>query len=354
MVGLIIASATFLCLALLIRVMADKHILWAIIPANCYALVTTKSNDTGDLTKGGGGVVDIIHNVPGKKLDKRNHNLMEWCFKNGRESRSILFIILGVEWIGPFRTLRTNKIRRFRYSKRSGDRQAVSGSLFKDYEVQDDDLTTKYVPFSGEQAVPIVDAESIEFFELNFLLNAIEESTYPLKAIRVADANAILAGMIKEKINALTGTRKPDEFLKASPESTRLVVNAAMTATAEAEVEIGKRIIKINLVTTDMDEADRNLFELAARTEKTNAAKIAEAERVKKERILEAEGQAQAKRLNNETDEERLTRILLPAATTGLTSEVFRSDREAAALERLTNLSTLVIGGGAIVSTGKG
>ncbi|MDO8471262.1 MAG: hypothetical protein Q7S49_01495 [bacterium] len=305
MIGSVLAIAVFFGLAVLFRALAQRNILWVIMPANCYGLVTTMKNESGDLTQGGGGVVNIIHNVPGKKLVKTHHDLMKWHFEDGKERRGILFILLGIEWIGLFRTLRTNKIRRFRYGKRpkTPEESRKADEPFGDYFLMDDDLVTEYVPFSGEQAISVTDAESQDVFELNFLLNTIEEAVRPLMAIRVADANAILAGMIKEKINAVTGTKPPQYFIKASPESTREIIEAALVATAEAEQEVGKKIAKINLISTDMDEKDRELFELEARTKLQNEAAIAVATKNRDVQIL-----------TNTGDADRVERVIKPAA----------------------------------------
>lgn len=306
MIGIVLAIVIVIGIAVLFRVMAQRNILWVIIPANCYSLVTTMKNKSGDLTQGGGGVTNIIHNVPGKKLIKDDHDLMKWYFTNGKERRGLLFILLGIEWIGPFRTLRTNKIKRFRYGKRKSDKvedKRKPNEPFGDYFLMDDDLVTEYVPFSGEQAISVTDAESRDVFELNFLLNTIEEAVRPLMAIRVADANAILAGMIKEKINAITGPADPLHFIKASTVSTQEIIAAALLATTEAEQEIGKRIAKINLISTDMDEADRELFELEAMTRLRNEAAVAVAEKDKQVQIRK-----------NDADADRVERVIKPAA----------------------------------------
>lgn len=323
-----------------IRFLAERSILWVIIPANCYGLVAMKGNKTGDMTEGGGGVVDIVHNIPGKRLKKEGHDLMEWKFVSGEESRSILFWLLGVEWIGIFRTLRTNKIRRFRYSKRRADRgeeKRREGEPFGDYFLIDDDLTTEYVPFSGEQAIAVLDAETQDILELNFLFNVIEESTFPLKSIRVADPNGILAVMVKQEVNAVTGPQSPDYFIKASPKSTKEILDAARLATTNAKKAVGKEISEINLISTDMDEKDRTLFELAAKTKRENEAAIAVAEKDKKVQLLA-----------NDADADRVTRVILPAAANELVASVRNTDRNAEAYEKNKTMTTLVIGQGAL------
>ena len=338
-----VISATFVLVVFLIaaRELAKRDTLWTKIPANCYALITTFGNDTGDLTQGGGAVTNIIHNVPGKRLIKGSHDLMKWQFVDGREPHGILHFILGIHWIGPFRTLRTNKIRRFRYSKRKHEKDApatVQTGPFRDYIVEDDDLTSRYVPFSGEMAIPVTDAETKEVYELNFLFNVIEEAVRPLLAIRVADANSILAGMVKERINAITGAEPAETFIKATPESTKSILKAAYEATTDSEEEVGKRISRINLISTDMDEKDRAIFELPAKTARENAAAIAIAEKDKQVRIL-----------GNDADADRIERVVKPAAENDRTVAV----RVAEAYENNKTVTTFAPGSSTMIPLGK-
>ncbi|MFZ2484735.1 MAG: hypothetical protein WAW81_02245 [Minisyncoccia bacterium] len=345
MFGLIFATIVFGVFLLIVLGLARLKILWVIVPSNCYSLVTTLGNKSGDMTQGGGGVTNIIHNVPGMRLVKESYNLMEWHFRPGRERRGLLFFILGVTWIGFFRTLRTNKIRRFRYSKNKDEKKdgaektpiVKKDGVVGDYFIEGDDLTTEFVPFSGEMAILVTKAETRDIFELDFLFNAIEEAVRPLMAIRVADANAILAGMIKEKVNAVTGPEAPEFFIKASPASTKKIVQAAKKATKGSEAEIGKKIVRINLISTDMDEKDRTLFELPAKTERENAAAVAIAEKDKEVKLRA-----------NTADADRVTRVIIPASETPERAANYRADRFAAAHEVNKTLTTLVTGQGAV------
>ncbi len=345
--GIVIAGIILAVAIYVVRFMGQRGIFWIIVPANCYVNVTTWANKTGDMTKGGGGITDVLHNVPGKKIEKTSPDQMQWNFVKGRERRGLLFLLFGMQWIGPFRTLRTNVIRRFRYSKKRGAAGSTTsvGNPMEDYEVQHDDLTTRFVPYSGDQAILINDAETKDVFELNFLLNIVEENVYPVRAIRVSDPNAILAGMIKEQVNAVTGQEKPEYFIKASAESTKKIVDAAMTATVDSEEEIGKRIDRVTLVETGMDPNDRKLFELEAETTRKNAAAIAEANKNKEIAIIDAAGYEEAQMKRNVADADRVKTVMLPMAESDRTVAV----RKWEAYENNETITTHVEGGNVVL-----
>lgn len=336
--GILIAGIILVLIVYIVRFMGSRGILWVIVPANCYVNVTTWANASGDMTKGGGGITNILHNVPGKKIDKSNSDQMKWKFVKGKERRGLLFLLFDLQWIGPFRTLRMNIIRRFRYSKKQGKESSTTSvdDPIKDYEIQHDDLKTKFVPYSGDQAILIKDSETADVFELNFLLNVVEENVYPVRSIRVSDPNAILAGMIKEKVNAVTGQKKPEYFIKASADSTKEIVDAATLATVESEEEVGKRIDRITLVATDMDPEDRALFELEAKTARENAAAIAQAEKNKRVTIIDAEAYEEGQRKRNAADADRVTTVIIPMAEQEGAGEIVFAE----ALGKLTNLTS--------------
>lgn len=69
--------------------------------------------------------------------------------------------------------------------------------------------------------------------------------------------------------------------------------------------------------------------------------------------IAEGEGERQRQIAINTATEDRLIRVILPAAVNETTSEVFRSDREAAAYENNETITTWVNGGNPGVFVGK-
>src|SRR3989344_5563506 len=120
MIGLVLAIAVFFGLAVFLRALASREnpTFVTFVPAQMHALVTTKSNKVTDATKGGGNVVNVIHAIPGKKLDKSAVDHMDWYYKDGKEPRGILYYLLGIQIIGFFRYLRLNDVRTFRFGRK--------------------------------------------------------------------------------------------------------------------------------------------------------------------------------------------------------------------------------------------
>ena len=309
MTGLIIATLFFIGLAIAIRVLATFNLLWTFVPANTFAFVTGKGNESGSIENGGGGIVDIIHNVPGKRLVKTSPDKMKWKFVDGVERRSILFLFLDVIWIGPFRTLRTNKIHRFRFGKKS------------DEEVDEDhlmsgDLVTKYVPFSGEQAVSIKKAETKSIFGLDIIFNVIQEKTLPLKSvIRLADSSAFLSSMIKEKVIGITGTESPEYFLKGPEANKKKLVKAAEKVSKAAFEELGTTMTEVTIAALDPDEKNRELFELDERRKREGQADL-----------TKATFAAKAKKKDNDADADRVERVIKPSAENDRTVKVAQAE----------------------------
>ena len=283
---------------------------------------------------GGGDVTNVIHAVPGERLVKKGNSVMDWYFVKGRESRGILYILLGVHWIGFFGKLRVNKIRRFRYMKATGNEADRIG----DFIVKSDDLTTKYVPFSGEQAIPVREAESADIFALDFIFNIIEECTFPVRSIlKVADANTVLSSMVKKYVNTVTGSKTPDFFMKPGEASTEMLETAAEKSEDEARDQIGKTICSVTLISTSMPATDLALYEGPTKAKKEGEKRIKEAETAAEEKrrdaegdrdatVTRAEGVYQAAMKQNEADKDRLERVLKPMAENDRTVAVSFAD----------------------------
>jgi hypothetical protein len=342
LLGLAIAALLYATPVLTIRWLAHEEKYFVIIPENCFAFVVTKTNKTGDIRQGGGGIVKIVHNVSGKKVVyAANGDLMETAFVEGKQDRGgwlgeLIFWATGAEYIGVLTGLRTNTIRRFRYAKKADKRK--EGEPFTDYEVQEDDLLTEYVPYYNDHAIPVTDAETNDIFEMNFLFNVIEENVYPVKSVlKISDSNAYLAGLIKEQVNAITGRLEPEKILKMSTEMTGALVAGAKRAIDRALALVGKKIQDVTLVKTDMDEKDRELFELDARTERIN-----------RNRLADADTEFQIQKKKNDAAADRVERVIKPAAENERTVSV----RWAEAHENNKTITTYAPGAGVGVVVG--
>lgn len=317
MIGLILALAITLGLLLFIRFLGRHNILWSIVPANTFAFVSYTSEKSGSMTKGGGPVVDIIHAVPGKRINKNSSNLQEWFFEDGEESRGLLFGMLGVSWIGFFRTLRVNDIKGFRYTRNEDEKQ---------YRVLDKDEISMFVPFSGEQAVEIKDAETKSIFSVDLVFNIIQEKIYPLRAeLRVADSNAVLTTMIHERIIMVTSKHEPEDLLSSDSKYKRSLTKAAEKAEKEALKEIGTHITEVTLISVAVSEEHRILFELKERNEREGDAAIVRADKEAMETVKRAEGQKKAKILANDADADQVDRVVKPSAENDRTVAVVQA-----------------------------
>lgn len=358
----------------------DDNSIFFFMPAGTHVFITTKKNVDTDITRGGGGVVNIAHEVPGQKLLKKDHDIFNWNFVPGKEDRGLLHFLYGVHLKRPFSHLRLNIDRSFRFGKKpikeesdrkEGEEKKVEGR----YTIFSQDLPTRFIPFFSQQAVEVESAETDGSFRLNVKMDLMIERTYPLRALlRVADANAILSEKVEEAVIGLTGQHEPEYYLygkgDAKNELTKAVVGGTVRI-ADKDIEmkginedtlerLGITIKSATVFSVDPEEAQRELFELQEKTKRENAKRILDAENEKETRriaaealVLQAEGEAKATvvraeatkkagMLGNDVLADVVTRVDLPMAE----SPGGPAIRTARAIEN-TRLSYLVIGQGA-------
>ncbi len=300
---------------------------WFFIPGGMYAILVSKENVSTDIDKGGGGIVDVEHEVPGKVLNKKSHNFYDWKFEDGKENRGLLHFLYGVHWKGPFRDLRLNIDKSFRFgleSKKSDDTGELEEKDGKEkrkskqkvadqegYHVFPQVIQSEYVFFSGQQAVEVNAAETKGAFALDIKYNIIWERIYPVRAIlRVADSNATLSEMSEAKTIALTGTHDPDYYLSGTKEAKAELVKEVKDISTAAEEQLGLCITSVTLFSIDPDKKEvglRALLELAKKTELEQAARLKVATASKQAAITEAEGIAESIRLLAEANKTRGT-----------------------------------------------
>lgn len=322
MIGFALASLTVLGLLLSIRFLGKHNFLWSIVPANTVAFVSYTSDDSGSMTEGGGPVVDIIHAVPGKRLNKESHDLQEWFFEEvgggNEEIHSLLYHILGVTWIGFFRTLRWNTIKGFRYTRKEGA---------EEYHVVTKGDTMRFVPFSGEQAIEVKGAETKSVFGIDLVFNTIHERKFPLKAVlRVADSNAVLTTMIHERVIMVTSMHEPEEILSDDSKYKRSIIKAAEEAEKEALKEIGTHMTRVTLLSVAVSDEDRKLFELNERNQREGEAAVTKAKQEAEATVAKAEGAKKARILANDAEADHIDRVIKPSAENDRTVAVVQAE----------------------------
>lgn len=310
MFSVILTALIVATVVVVIRLLASKGVVWGFFPANTFGLVTTKANENTEADAVSGGIVDILHSIPGRYLDKKSHrNPMEWEFveetEDNVESRGLLYHVIGVEYLGglPFtRFLRRNKIHQIRYSRKDGE---------TDYTPTAKDFETKFVHFSGNLTVLVKKAETAGIFALDLNFNLNYERVQPLKSvIRVPDVHAVLTQMVREAVIAITSAHKPEDFIGGdkpgeAKERQKELVEAVQSVRDIAKIELGIWITKATLESISADEETRKILELNEKTKRENEALVA---------IAEAKAKAQITK--NEADAHRVREVILPQANT--------------------------------------
>jgi len=308
-------------LAIGIRELARRRILWVFVPTNTFALVTTEQNPDVDLTKGGGRLASVVHSIPGKKLNMSNSDPMEWFFEDGNESHGLLNHLLGVQWIGPFRYLQENIIKSFRYTR---DAQQTELS------VRPKESKTRFVFYTSEQAVEVKSAETKDIFEIKVVFNIILANMFPVRAVlKVADSNAVLSQLVEAETLIIAGAHDIKDFLSGNATLKNDLVVAVKNTRSVAQRQVGTDILEVNLLGLDPTDKTRTVLELKSVTELENAALIARAEAEKRRRIIEAQGRKEAQILITDGDADRVQRVTLeigrnPGAITVNGQEAYR------------------------------
>jgi hypothetical protein len=318
--------------------MADKEKLWGFIPANTFALITPRGNNDPHVTKEevtSADIVDVLHAVPGKRLDKTSKNSMEWTFVDGQEERGligwILFKTLGIQWIGLYRTRRTNLVKEFVFGR---DENQSS------YIVAPKDKTSKDVFFSGSQAVIVPRVEMADALGLTIAFITILERTQPVKSVmRVADSNANLSAKARKKVLRNAGTVTAQDFI-GGPNSAqhkekleieiRDLSSKDVGIIPEALQELGLTITSADLEDVDYDATTKALLQ-----QKTAARIAGEA------KVIEALADRDAKFARIEAETAEVNKVILPQARTAGAARI----REAMAYEKNSTVRTFAPGG---------
>ncbi|MBI2673720.1 MAG: hypothetical protein HYX23_00345 [Candidatus Zambryskibacteria bacterium] len=331
MIGFILAALFIWGLALLLRAIASREnpTIVTFVPAQMHALVTTKSNKETDVTKGGGNIVDAIHAVPGRILDKSPMDPMNWYYKLGRESRGILYYLLGIQFIGIFRYLRLNDVRTFRFGRK--DEESA-------YRLQAKSDQTRYVFFSGQHDIQIEGVETTGILKINLLFNLIYEEIFPVRVrLRTADPYAVLTMMVTRLVISKVGGTDP-KLLIAEETRQRELADAIQEIDLIVEEQLGIRIIKVTLADVAFDAETQKFLELETRTRLQNEAAVAVATKDRTVQILA-----------NDAAADRVERVIRPTAENDRTVAV----RVAEAYENNKVVTTYAPGASAMLPLGK-
>lgn len=320
--------------------LANLGIIWTFVPANTVGITIARGN--AKLNKagiGGSELVDIIHGVPGMKLDRSNSNPIEWTLKEGKEKHGLLYALIKVHYIGPLNKVRENQIHEMRFGKmKEGDNDKF-GVESKDYQ-------TKFVFYSREQAVEVENADTKGAFELDIKDNLLYKTAQPAKAIlNVANANAVLTLMVREAVNNVTGNHEAEYFIqgdgtKSSKKTKKELTDAIMKIRGRALEVIGIDIYEVNLVSLDFDAKTRELMELKEKTERENAARLLVSENETKI----AEEKKKQKILDNDALADHVKRVIVPTGSAPGGAAV----RFAEAYENNKTATTVVLGGNGV------
>jgi len=295
-----------LLVGVFLRWLAKKNSYFLSTPVNTFALITPIKSESTDATKGGGGVVGVLHAVPGRMIDRSSPDPMAWPFVLGVETYSILnFLLLhylGIQFIGIFRYVRLNEIKDLRLH-----REANSNT----YEVVDrSKLGTPFVFFSENPSILVKDPETKGSLKIDLAFNLIVERTLPLFSIvRVPDVHGQLTGMVRNAVIGITCNYDAEKLVggpngqKIKDDIVALLKSAAFIA--RVFIATGITIIEVNLIDVAFDEPTRALLEKKKRAEIEAAA-----------RVIEATGERDAKLRRIEADAREVEAVIMRLAET--------------------------------------
>lgn len=339
-IGIVLTMLVFLGTAVLLRWIArfENPTFNVLVPAQMHGLVVTESSGEADTTKGGGGnVVDIVHSIPGKYINKKPVDMMDWRYEDEDdehvESRTIFYFLLGLQFIGLFRYLRLNKVRTFRWGRKDDENV---------YHMQAESKSTRYVFFSGQHDIDLKDIETRSMLKLNMLINVIYEETYPVRVrLRTADPYAVLTMKVTRLAIALIGAHEdPKALVQEKSLQDQLAQDIKKEVSGDAETELGLSIVNVTLADISFDEKTRTLLERLATAEKEAEANLVTAKNLADQEVAKAEGDKKARILRNDGDADRVERVIKPAAENPLTVRV----REAEAYENNETVTTFAPG----------
>ena len=362
-VGFVVSGLFFQRLASPKDTLRDSPTVAAIVPANTTGLVVKKANTVSfdkngkvsGVNNDGGGVVNLIHAVPGHRVNRRDHDQMNWFMEKGREWRpGFYFWAFDIQFIGPLRYIRINDVRTFRWGRKDDEDK---------YHMMAKSQPLRYAFFSGQHDIQQDHVETKAIVKFNLRLNITLEEKYPVRVrLKNPDSYAVLTMIVNDHIINQIGDADPQQFIgddeitipdkkerEKAKESLKKELIASFADIRELiETETGIAIKNVALPDFDFDEETRKLLERKTKAILDAEANLIEANNEAEQEIARARGRKEAQLLINAGDANRVENVLIPASTTPERVSVFNTDRGAAALEKNQTLTTLVMGAGAV------
>ncbi len=333
MFGLIFATVVFLSLGIFLRWLGSREnpTFVSMVAANTHALVVKKSNTAirdkdGNIigvNNDGGDVTDVIHAIPGKKLNKSNPDPMEWHYIRGREPRGFFFTLFGVIFIWFFRYLRISEVRQFRWGRKKGEQS---------YDMMSKTYIGRFPYFSGQHDILQEHIETKRIIKFNLRLNLTLEENYPVKVrLRFADPYAVLTMMVNDHVINEIGAIDPKKFIgdvdelmpdegdqKLAKENLKKgLIDSFDRIRGAVEKETGIYIREVALPDFDFDEETRKLLEAKTKAELEGEAGIVKARLGAEQAVAAAKGARDAQILRNEGDADRVKNVILKIAEAG-------------------------------------
>ncbi len=348
-IGAILLIATLLSFSLRagVRALARIPFRWTFNPANTFAIVVTEDNKDSEGTKGSGNIVDLLHAIPGRVLDRRSSNHMNWCLKKGIEPdhQNFLYRKLGVQDMGSvFYTLRTNVDKRLRYARK----EPKAGEHTEELHTVTKTSDTRHVFFTGEMTVKIIESDTKDRIGLDFEIDFIFERKFPVRSIlRVADAPAFLTSLVENIVNNKT-TTKPvtayygGKYTEKHRKELALEIDENEALKKKVLDEIGLDITAVSIRNVTVDAKYKDLLAKKLQAEKDAEAETIKVDAAAKNKITTADAEMQAKMKINTADEDRVRRVIKPLAENDRTVAV----RVAEAYEHNETVTTFAPGAG--------
>lgn len=309
---------------LLFQYMGNVGFLFASPQANCYGIIVMRGGSKEE-KESGGDVIGLAHAIPGKKEKRHGPDLMKLELVNGVEQRDWLFKTMGIIWLGPYKTIRKNKVRSFRYGREDTEDK---------YRVMPKSEDKRWIPHSGQQDIEMKDIETKDVLGVNLKINLPVSNKFPIRSrLKVADPNAFLTLMVQEEVVDVVGNMELKKVVSGQDTSKRQIALRVTTIANRIEEETGLTIGTPNIFDVSMNEKTKTLMELEAKTKREMEAKILAArqgievaELEATQDVKRAEGRKRARILDNDAEADHIDRNVKPRAADDRTVKVTEAE----------------------------
>ncbi len=351
----LLSIAVYFSLVHLMRQLGRKSWRFASIAGNTFGIVVTDQDSSSQGDVGVGSIVGVLHAIPGKTLLRDGPDVMNWKFietgEEDPEHQNFLYKRLGLQDMGWWTyTLRLNtqRLLRFAWDEERNKEEPQTTPKVKD---------RRNVFYTGDMTVVVKQADTADKLGLDMEIDLTFEREYPVRSVvRLADSAAFLTSLVKGFVNKYT-TSQPAEYYFGGQDVGTHRGTLAKDLETESELhaaiskELGLKICKVSLRDVSMKPEHVALLEKEVNARKTAAAELLTNTNKNTMKLADAETDMQAGLKANQVLKNR-GEILAAIGGNAGTLAAFTIDRQAEALVA-SKLTTLVEGGGAVVSVGK-